>query len=333
MIATLVACFTLFDVGGKVVFATPGAIRELVAPIPGTLFAFTDSEAINLISGRRKKLVRDELTQNSNTNFEAEILPSPNPHKVIGNGFVIDLRTLQSRPINRSSFWIGNEIAHVKENTIVHNSKRSLIAPGWEIMSIEATGHGLFAYASRKVPSDLVDTSLLQIDPGTGKAKVILTCAKSSDDHVHLRAIRRLGSKWFGHRFQIAAGVYLRNVVEITIGQMKEVKLPDPKGDSLAEQIEPILGSNWALARRIFFSEQGPVGYDRQTLELWHPHTNKRIVLKTLTDSWPTNNPDSKRGDEDVFGPVIVTKSTVYAVQVGPKGSKLLKFDISNYIR
>jgi len=282
MITALLSLVT----GGTVLLSEREPIQQYAWIGKNRLIACTSKEVIEWPSGRRAPLSQPKGNEHS-----GDLILSPNGRQAVGNGFVLDLKTLKSTalPSQGSWFWNGRNPARYWRDDdgkwwITHSTgKRKAMAPGWVMQDIEVRDGRLLAYGSKVEPFDWTDTSLLSIDPSTGKARKLATFAKVSDDHVSFGSAHWIPSlnKWLSHQFNRAVG----GLYTPRLGNTR-IDVPESRFGTTSNHLVPIRGTEWTVLTRTYFGESGSDGYDGDGIGLYNLGTRKLHSVADQINPW-----------------------------------------------
>lgn len=281
-------------------------VESLVWTKRGTLVAVTGTKAVELSSGRSRPLRRysgeiDDPIRRA----PGRLLLDASCTRAIGTGFVLDLKTLASKPIEHAATWEGDRFVELSSPTLGHyslraNGHRRPLAPGWFVLGVSRDLR--LGLACRKDPEDGDTTYLLRLDTENGRPTVAATYPNTSDDHSWLSYVEELrpGGPTLINRHDLALDVTRDSYV--VKPDLRPIGPPTPETmtqiGSLAEWIETRAGR--VLLWRSFMLD-GAQGADVWTLDLLDPRTGAMKRLVKSTDYW-TDRDESTRGDGPLLG-------------------------------
>ena len=263
-----------------------------------------------------------------------DVRQSASGTQAIVGDFVIDTKTFKTSKLEGEAFWDGDELVRIERDDsyrtyFLRGEQRVLVANGRYVTGLSDDGR--YALVTSEPPIDRVETSLMKIDTKSGKGTVVAKFPMSSTDHTKLGRVdynQKLGF-WLIHSVQVS---FMGYQPFIAGSELKQVDLGQKIGSletSCALQwLET--GSAWTFANRRFFEEEqnGSVGLDARSFDLYNVETRKLIRLIEKIDRWNSNGGKTDaRGDEPAIATPAIdwqNKRLAYTVQTGSSSTVYL---------
>ncbi|MGI8923176.1 MAG: hypothetical protein ACR2HJ_03895 [Fimbriimonadales bacterium] len=338
----------LDEPGGKLLAEYSEPVRGLAwRRNQNALLIFTKHRVRECPSGRSAKLsahYSSDPPYSQNSYFHLKLNASGT--RGIGDGFVLDLRSLKSWPLATPALWIGDELVKIQTNEngrwdFIRSGRRFRVAKGWHVAGVSDDGR--FAVVNKTAPFHEVDTWLMKINRRTGSAKRILMFTKSSYDHLYLARVsfnQELGT-WLIHANDYATDWVQPYLAGPRLSRVR-VGLPISKVENTCHLSWAGPGSPWTLAAREFFDEtdNGSLGLDAYTFDLFNVRTKRTVRLAKLINRWSWYPGDPGRTVPDRLSfPVLSapaldwkTKRFVYSFQTNTS-SKVYLISFAKLLR
>lgn len=305
-LASLMLPLLILPHPGRLLITVPRQIHEVGWTKGGHLLVCTASKVIEPHTERTRSLHRADYSMNADEDKYpirggVQLTFREDGKRAIGQGFVVDIGTLKSRPLLRPAFWIGNTLTQVDDQPgdygLIRNGRRTNVARGWNVLGLSEDGK--YAMACKEPPFDDVTTYLLSVNRTTGKASVLRSYTKSSNDHVLLSKVARQpnGGRFLAHKIDVASGFHEPFWAS---SKLAPITFPMSKG-VYATAEHKWLDKDWILVDRHFFFETSDGGFDADALELWRYRDQKLVRLVKIAQYWPSPDPGDLRGHSAVL--------------------------------
>lgn len=242
----------------------------------------------------------------------------------IGDGFILDLKTLRSTPTWTPAFWNGSDaigVHHGIEGGCIFTKgfQEMSLASGWRVISVSTDGQTAFARKNDRM-------SLLRLTPGTWEATEVASYENTPNEYEYLDSASYNPSlgKWlvtavFGPTGWKRSYLGAKTLTPIHPGSRTET-------ENICAMTWVSETSPWALALRQTVSESknGSKGYDRYYFKLWNARDLQIVNLAERTNYWRATAPKARASAPVFSAPAIdwPARKFAYVVQTS-KSSRI----------